>query len=236
MLKILVIEDNIMQCKQIVNYISKIDENIKLYNMAYTYKEATEIIKEQIADIILLDLNFQDNSGIEILTFIQENNIIKYRDSIIVISGEYSMLNNIKNSPFIYSCIYKPYTLSHIKNKLIAISNYINKEMIMNKIANELKQLHYNFSYNGTKYLAETIFEIYCKGNYLVDNLTKDIYPIIAKRHCKSINTICGNIKQATKRMLLDCEEKIINEYFNYSYFIHPKLKEIIFTILNKIH
>lgn len=30
-----------MQCKQIVNYISKIDENIKLYNMAYTYKEAT---------------------------------------------------------------------------------------------------------------------------------------------------------------------------------------------------
>lgn len=110
-----------------------------------------------------------------------------------------------------------------------------NNENIKIKINNELKHLHYNFSYNGTRYLAEVIFEVYKQKDSHKDNLQKNIYPIIAKKYNKSINTIHGNIKQATKCMYLDCEESIINKYFNYSYFVKPKLKEIIFTILNKI-
>ena len=203
--------------------------------MAYTCKEAIDIVKKQIVDVILLDLNLPDKSGIELIKFVEKNNIIKYINSVLVISGEYTMIEDIRNNPYVYSCIYKPYILEDIKNKLEDITNCVNKERIMKKINNELEQLHYNFSYNGTRYLAETIFEIYCTDNYLIDNLKKDIYPVIAKKHCKSINTICGNIKQATKWMYLDCEESIINEYFNNEYFIKPKLKEIIFTVLNKI-
>ena len=35
--------------------------------------------------------------------------------------------------------------------------------------------------------------------------------------------------------MILDCKEEKIIEYFSYSYFVIPKVKEIILTILNKI-
>lgn len=192
MQKVLIIEDNILQSKQIINYISKNNEDIKLYSISYTCKEALDIIKTEKADIILLDLNLPDSPGTQIIEFIQANNIKKYIGSIIVITGERQMFLTIKDSP-------------------------------------------YNFSYNGTRYLSETIFEIYKKEDFLIDNLKKDIYPIIAKRHNKSVNTICGNIKQATKCMCLDCDEKILNDYFCYSYFVKPKLKEIIFTILNKI-
>lgn len=192
MQKVLIIEDNILQSKQIINYISKNNEDIKLYSISYTCKEALDIIKTEKADIILLDLNLPDSPGTQIIEFLQANNIKKYVGSIIVITGERQMFLTIKDSP-------------------------------------------YNFSYNGTRYLSETIFEIYKKEDFLIDNLKKDIYPIIAKRHNKSVNTICGNIKQATKCMCLDCDEKILNDYFCYSYFVKPKLKEIIFTILNKI-
>lgn len=90
-------------------------------------------------------------------------------------------------------------------------------------------------SYNGTKYLSEVILEVYKRKDLYIDNLNKCIYPIIAEKHNKSINTICGNIKQATNSMLLDCKEEIIMEYFNYTIFVKPKLKEIIFTIVNKL-
>ena len=86
--KLLVIEDNIMQSKEIINYLSENNENIKLYNMSYTYKEAINIVKNQKADIILLDLKLPDGSGAEIVEYIQQNNITKYLQSIIVISSE----------------------------------------------------------------------------------------------------------------------------------------------------
>lgn len=110
-----------------------------------------------------------------------------------------------------------------------------NEKIIINKINNELRFLHYNFCYNGTRYLAEVIYEIYWKEDFFIDNLKNDIYPIIAKRHSKSVNTIHCNIKQATKCMYLDCTEEELKEYFNYRYFVKPKLKEIIFTILNNL-
>lgn len=109
------------------------------------------------------------------------------------------------------------------------------EENIKNKIYKELKFLHYNMSYNGTRYLADTIYELFCRDIDLTDNLKKNIYPLVAKKYKKSVNTICGNIKQATKAMYLDCDEKIIMQYFNYSSSYFPKLKEIIFTILIKI-
>lgn len=235
MQKVLIIEDNILQSKQIINYISKNNEDIKLYSISYTCKEALDIIKTEKADIILLDLNLPDSPGTQIIEFIQANNIKKYIGSIIVITGERQMFLTIKDSPYIFSYIPKPYSLENIQKSLKNISDSKKDDKIKDSINSELRHLHYNFSYNGTRYLSETIFEIYKKEDFLIDNLKKDIYPIIAKRHNKSVNTICGNIKQATKCMCLDCDEKILNDYFCYSYFVKPKLKEIIFTILNKI-
>ncbi len=233
--KLLVIEDNIMQSKEIINYLSENNENIKLYNMSYTYKEAINIVKNQKADIILLDLKLPDGSGAEIVEYIQQNNITKYLQSIIVISSERKIFSTINNSPYIYSYISKPYSLEIIQRNINDILKTKTDKLILDKINNELSHLHYNFSYNGTRYLAEVIFEIYNLQNFYKDNLKKDIYPIIAKKHNKSVNTIHGDIKQSTKCMYLDCEESIINKYFNYDFFVKPKLKEIIFTIINKI-
>lgn len=235
MQKILVIEDNIFQSKQIINYISQNNENLKIYCIAYTYNEAINIIKKESVDIIILDLKLPDINGVEIIKYIEKNKLNRYIKSILVISGDSYLCSLIYDSPYVFSVIKKPYSLSTIQENLSMITKSIEEENIKNKIYEELKFLHYNMSYNGTRYLADTIYELFYKDVDLTENLKKNIYPLVASKYKKTVNTICGNIKQATKAMYLDCDERIIMEYFKYSSSYYPKLKEIIFTILNKI-
>lgn len=235
MFKLLVVEDNIKQSKQIINYISQNDEDTKLYCIAYNYQEAIDIIKNKDIDIILLDLNLSDTSGIKIIKYIEKNKINKYYNSILVLSERDDLITLAKKSPYVFSYITKPCSLNNILEDLKSIIKLKKSKDILQKINNELKKLHYNFSYNGTRYLAETIYEIYNRNNENSDNLKKYIYPIIAHRHKKTINTICGNIKQATNSMYFDCDEETLKKYFNYSYCTKPKVKEVIFTVLNNI-
>lgn len=51
----------------------------------------------------------------------------------------------------------------------------------------------------------------------------------------KNANTIKCDISQATKMMIYDCNEDIITSYFNLSRFIKPTVKQIVFTVLNKL-
>ena len=60
MFNMLVIEDDALQCKQLVNIISSSISNIKLYSMSFNGEEALEIIKNSDIEIILMDLILPD--------------------------------------------------------------------------------------------------------------------------------------------------------------------------------
>lgn len=115
MLKVLIVEDNIFQNKQITNYISQKNENLKVYYIAYTYKEAISIIKKEIVDIIILDLNLPDISGVKIIKFIENNKLSKYINSILVISSADHLFSKICKSQYVFSIINKPYSLHNIQ-------------------------------------------------------------------------------------------------------------------------
>ena len=70
MLKLLVIENDPEQCKNIVNYISQYSFNVKVYSMVFDETEAIEIIKTQMPDVILLDLNMPNLQAFNILNYI----------------------------------------------------------------------------------------------------------------------------------------------------------------------
>lgn len=239
MLNFLVVEDDAIQCKQLINYMSEEISDIRLYCMAHSGKEALEIIEQRAVDIILLDLNLPDISGVDIIKKITIKNIEKYKKSIILISGDTKMLLEAIKSPYVYTYFTKPANLSNISkciNEIVEQKREINnKEFIFCKINKELRALHFNFSYAGTKYLRDCIYETYKRGDKELTNLSKNIYPIVAKRYNKSPNNIHTNIKQAVKSMYFDCEESILNKYFNYDYCMKPRVKEIIFIILSKL-
>ena len=101
MTNVLVVEDNFYQSKQIINYLSQRNKELKLYSMVYSGEEALEIIEEQKVDIIILNLKLKGMNGVDVIKEIEYKKIEKYRSSIIVVSGDYSMIRQVYNN--IYS-------------------------------------------------------------------------------------------------------------------------------------
>lgn len=239
MVNVLVIEDNFYYSKNLINMISDINPKMRVYKISTDGREAIEILKNQknTIDIILLDLKLPYYSGIGILNYIEENNLTRYKNSIIVISSEIELLVQIRNNPYLYSYVNKisgyENTLKEI-NKLIEIKEQ-EKSSIEYRVCEELKKLHYNFSYVGTRYLVEALLLMYNKNNWENIKLEKEIYPILSKKYKKTLNNIKTNIINATDLMCYDCEYKVLNEYFKISDNEKPTPKTVISTIMNKI-
>lgn len=236
MLNMLVIEDNIEQTKQIVNYICQNNNNIKLYGITSSVKEALKLIKKGKADIIILDLKLEDSNGIEIIKQFETEENEKYKQSIIITSGEVKLINEVCHSPYVFSYYFKPLNFDEVLdsiNKIVEESVY--KEKIRVSIEKELEKLNFNFTYDGTKYLIDCIYRLYSQDELKDDILTKKIYQSMAKEYNKKANTIYCNIKQSINAMYYDCEEKVLKEYFKYDFITKPKPREVIYTITKKI-
>lgn len=88
--------------------------------MAYTYKEAIDIVKAQLVDIILLDLKLPDGLGTDIVECLHNNDLTKYLQSVIVVSGENELFLTIHDSPYVFSYIPKPYSLDVIYDDMVS--------------------------------------------------------------------------------------------------------------------
>ena len=98
----------------------------------------------------------------------------------------------------------------------------------------ELSYLKFNMSYKGTKYLAECIYLLYNRELSKV-NLSKEIYPILGKKYnTNSINIKC-NIFQACNNSYFECEQDILEKYFNLPICAKPKTMELIIEIIRHI-
>lgn len=237
MINLLVIENNSEQCKNIVNYISQFCFDIRIYSMAYTDKEAIEIIKTQIPEVILLDLDLPNLSAFNILNYIAQNKITKYSNSILAFSNKLLNPSQLENNKYLNCYFKKPVALKKIVLRLNEIASIkmasSSEAFIKNKITHELELLNYDFSFHGTKYLIDAIYELYKNQDSFHDNLSRDIYPILARKHHKKANTIKCDITHATKIMFCDCKEEILSCYFNLTE--KPTVKNVMFTILNKL-
>lgn len=113
-------------------------------------------------------------------------------------------------------------------------SKSANSKKIMQIIKEELEKLNYNSSYKGTRYLEDSIYLVY-KSKYEKDNLTKEIYPIIAKRYNTSVENVKCNIIQASNNSYYECPQEIMEKYFGFPLISKPKTKDIIYAVIRKI-
>lgn len=235
MLKLLIIEDNAEILKNLTNIIASNFSEIRLYSISFDGKSVLNLIENNIIDIIILDLKLTGISGVDIIKYIESHKLDKYKNSIIVFSGETQLLNKIIHSSYLYSYILKGNGFNTLLKDIKSLIQLKNLETLNIRIDTELKHLNYNFSYDGTKYLRETIIEIYKIKDHFDGNLNKNIYPIIARRYHKKTNTIYCDIKHATNLMTYDCNEQTLNSYLKKTYYSKPKINDIIYTILNKL-
>jgi len=151
------------------------------------------------------------------------------------------MVSKIIDNPYIFDITYKANSFDILINNInLWKKSKLNKTLYMSIkkiIIRELKYLNYNLSHIGTKYLIDTIIELYYSGETtLSQNLTKTVYPILSRKYNKSINNIKINITRATTNMYYNCPEERLQNFFGFSSVIEkPHSKEIIYIILNKL-
>lgn len=212
MLQALAITGGIRFSKKLINEIRAKNLDIHIAAVSTTKAETERILSVFNPDIILLDKRA--------IRFYDQKFIRKYQKIIV-------LLSNIA-----YSDLFTEEALSNI--------NFITKvydfEKIKYKIANELEYIGYEFKYNGTHYLLDTILELYIQNiTNIVDNLQADIYPIVAEKYNKTIHNIKSSIGKATDCMYYTCDmDKLVN-YFHLSYDVRPTPKQVIFTVISKI-
>lgn len=238
MINVLVVDDNFYFSKKLINIISTSIPKVRLYNFCTNGKEAIDLIKNDInqIDIILLDLNIPQYNGIKILNYIEKNNLIKYKNSIIIISGEIDMILSLKNNSYLYTIVSKSSGYNKIIEELNSLIHIKEEEKIPidYKVHKELENLHFNFSYLGTKYIEESILFLY-ENKYNDIKLEKKVYPVIAERYNTTINNVKTNIINSCNLMYYDCDFYLINKYFGSVDNEKPTPKFIITMILNKL-
>ena len=103
MLKILIVENNKIECKEMVNCIAQSDLNVKIYSIAYTGEEAISILKCQNVDLVILDCNFEDISKENFFSILYKEHIEKYKNSIILLSDFNEKSFNKEESIYIFN-------------------------------------------------------------------------------------------------------------------------------------
>lgn len=240
MINLLIIEENLIEAYTLTNFICEQIPYIRLYNIASTGKEAINIIKEEIVDIIILDLELSDMSGIEVIDYISKNHIEKYKNSIIIFTSEMQLLRKVYQNEYVFNYCTKTNSVNYIIsiiNELIVQKKEVQYyNFIKEQIKAELEMLHFKFSYTGTKYLYDIIYECFKQKKLYDINLKKEIYPVISKRYGRTINTIKSNIFQAISIMYCEIDINLLSNYLGYEIIEKPKAKDIINSVLKKIY
>ena len=242
MVNILIADDNIYYAKVLMNIINGSNsEDMKVSYIATDGQEALDIIKNHSVDIILLDLKMPIYDGLYILEEIEKEKMGKYKDSIIVVSGETDMICKLRESDYVYSFINKVSSISDIIDKINELikskQEQSKEESIRMSIIKELHYLNYNLSHTGTQYLIDAIQLIYNKGGkkHIIYNLAEEIYPTIAKENNLGVYNIKSNINKANEYMFKMCKRERIQEYFGFQDKAKPTVKNVIYTVLKNI-
>ncbi len=186
----------------------------------------SEMINELKSNWVNLEFNNYEN--VDKLKRIVNN---YFKNAVVITSDNVDTKKNCnsnKNNFIIF-------VLNNDNNSKTKNSKTMSEKKIRQKIKNELNNLNYNYSYKGTKYLEDSIYLLYKRG-YENDNLSKDIYPIIAKKYNTKIDTVKCNILQASNNSYYECEQEVMEKYFGFQLSMKPKTKDIMFAVMRKIN
>ena len=218
---ILLVEEKIDDSVRLLNKVSNLSPEIRIAKIIDNKKELIENLSNN--DILIIDY--------EIFKKLLRNEILRIRNYmkyvVIIYDKTVDVPTNIKH------CLYvdKKDVISFFMNIIRNIDENV-KEIIRK----ELQYLGYNLSYCGTKYLIDSIYYAYKEGEFFDGNLTRKIYPIVAKKYSKTCNNIKCNITRATDMMFYECEEIKLLKYLKFQVISKPGTKLIIEAILNKIN
>lgn len=211
MIKTMAITDNIQFLSELVNYSANSHLNTYLSAIALDIDEAYNSFNLNNYDVIFVER--------KMFTPQNQNLLNAWKEKIISISLK--RISTIKQFELIRNLSLNP--------------DNIDFSVVRKNIIKELEYLGFNFKYKGTHYLIDTILQVSLENSSSSANLQGQIYPIIAKNHKRTPQNIKNSIINATEYMYRECKAEKLRKYFSFSNDAKPSVKQVIFTIVNKI-
>lgn len=153
MYDVLIVENSLTNTEKVVNMLSQEPNYFRVANISSNYEETIQYLLSKKFEIIILNYSF-----LEIVEYIENNQLFDYQKSIIVLSEN----KNIVNTNYLSCFNNESIEYNQLLEILSQFLKYKNSSNAMkNRIREELIRLNYNYSYTGTKYVEDVIFELY---------------------------------------------------------------------------
>ena len=242
--KLLVIDDNKDLVEMIKEYFKKIP-NIDVVLEAKDGKEGITLLSSKASeyDMILLDLIMPNKDGIDVLEYINNNNI----DKKVIVMTAYNTQDTIRRVASLGAnyLMIKPFGLHDLEEKITALSKVSWKGEAIDLFHNNLqisitKTLHelgVPSHIKGYEYIREGITLVYKKPE-IVGGITKELYPEIAKKYDSTVSRVERAIRHAIEVSWNRGNWDLMEEIFGHSVDIDkakPTNSEFIVTIADKL-
>ena len=228
---ILIIEDNQELAKNIYDSIdANLNDFIDIIKIVDNGISALQTIEDLKPKIVLLDLQLPFLSGLKIIEKIKNKDI-----EIIIISGEISLINNIKieNCKNIKKIYVNPFEFEHLILDIRYLCEKKEKSNVTEQIERQLDIFNFNKNSIGYKYLVECLMCIYYNPNFLV-NMESNLFPEVMRRfQIKNVKNIKWAMQKTVKSMLRFTPTKQIEKFFKNNRM--PTLKTFITTMSGKV-
>lgn len=238
MLNLLIANQKLQNSQDLLNSISQYIPNIRVAYLAKKGDEILRAIKRYHFDIIVSDYEFSDCNWDTITEKMSEYLKSNYAKSIIFLAKESTLLEDLNKNNLVFTSFYYDESIFKIIDSLKKlIDTKKDSENITNvrvKIINELQNIGYNLSHNGTHYIAESVLLI-AAFKYDSENLSKTVYPKVSQIYNKDLNNVKTNIITATDAAYKNMNKEIIKKYLKIPDNIKPTAKMVINTISKKL-
>lgn len=234
-ISVAIVDDN-LRMVNLLEEILKEDNDIEVVGKAENGLEALDIIKEKSPDVVLLDLIMPKLDGLGVMEKVKKSNEYKKAPSFIVITaiGQERVTENAFELGASYY-IMKPFdnnmVLSRIKqikgefhNKLIdnhKMVSYDNpstykERNLESDVTNIIHEIGVPAHIKGYQYLRDAIM-MSVDDNEMLNSITKQLYPSIAKRHKTTPSRVERAIRHAIEVAWSRGKMDTIDDLFGYT-------------------
>ncbi len=243
--RLFVIDDNKDLVGMIKEYFKK-SQDIEVSMEAKDGNEGILMIDKNVDDfdIILLDLVMPNKDGLNVLEYLNKNNI----DKKVIVLTAYNTQEVIRKVASLGASYFmvKPFELSDLETKIkeLTIRKTTKGESIdlfhnnlQISITKMLHELGVPSHIKGYQYIREGITLVY-KNPEIVGGITKELYPEIAKKFDSTVSRVERSIRHAIEVSWNRGSWDLMEEIFGHSVDIDkakPTNSEFIVTIADKL-
>ena len=241
-IKVLMIDDNKELIEAVKEYF-KSSELIEISSTAYDGVSGLEKIKNDVYDVIILDLIMPNKDGIYVLEQMKEKNL----DKKIIVATSYNATEVIRQvSEFgVNYYILKPFDFIDLEHRILDLCNskknsknidlhYNNLQISITKILHELGIPSH---IKGYQYIRDGIGLVF-ENPEIIGGITKELYPELADKFDTTVSRVERAIRHAIEVSWNRGNWDLMEEIFGNSVDIDrakPTNSEFIVTVADKL-